>query len=212
MLSAKNLSHSFDYPLYSNIDIELKPSETTAVLGVSGSGKSTLLHNLSSFLKPESGFVEYKNKNLYEMSKKELVETRRADFGIIFQSHYLFRGFSAKENLEVASILSKNGIDMELAKSFNVGHVLDQPISTLSGGQQQRVSIVRVLTKKPKIIFADEPTGNLDKESAHTVMETIFGYVYGANASLFCVTHDETLAFKCDKVYRLDGKELGRLK
>ena len=96
MLSAKNLSHSFDYPLYSNIDIELKPSETTAVLGVSGSGKSTLLHNLSSFLKPESGFVEYKNKNLYEMSKKELVETRRADFGIIFQSHYLFRGFSAK--------------------------------------------------------------------------------------------------------------------
>ena len=212
MLSAKNLSHSFDYPLYSNIDIELKPSETTAVLGVSGSGKSTLLHNLSSFLKPESGFVEYKNKNLYEMSKKELVETRRADFGIIFQSHYLFRGFSAKENLEVASILSKNGIDMELAKSFNVEHVLDQPISTLSGGQQQRVSIVRVLTKKPKIIFADEPTGNLDKESAHTVMDTIFKYVYGASGSLFCVTHDEALAFKCDNVYRLDGKKLGRLK
>lgn len=212
MLSAKNLSHSFDYPLFGNIDIELKPSETTAVLGISGSGKSTLLHNLSSFLKPESGIVEYNNKNLYKMSKKELVETRRRDFGIIFQSHYLFRGFSAKENLEVASILSKNEIDMELAKGFNVEHVLEQPISTLSGGQQQRVSIVRVLTKKPKIIFADEPTGNLDKESAHTVMDTIFKYVYGAGASLFCVTHDEALAFKCDNVYRLDGKELGRLK
>ena len=82
----------------------------------------------------------------------------------------------------------------------------------MSGGQKQRVCIARTIVNQPKIIFADEPTGNLDKESAHTVMETIFGYVYGANASLFCVTHDETLAFKCDKVYRLDGKELGRLK
>lgn len=212
MLSAKNLSHSFDYDLFDNIDIDLKPGTSTAILGVSGSGKSTLLHILSSFLKPQKGQVEYNSKDIYSLSPKELVDLRKNDIGIIFQSHYLFRGFSAKENLEVASILTGEPLDEELSRKFGVAHVLAQPISTLSGGQQQRISIVRVLTKKPKLIFADEPTGNLDKTSAEEVMHTIFEYIDQNKAAMMCVTHDEKLAFSCDAVYRLEHKILKKLK
>ncbi len=212
MLSAKNLSHSFDYDLFDNIDIDLKPGTSTAILGVSGSGKSTLLHILSSFLKPQKGQVEYNSKDIYSLSPKELVDLRKNDIGIIFQSHYLFRGFSAKENLEVASILTGESLDEELSRKFGVAHVLSQPISTLSGGQQQRISIVRVLTKKPKLIFADEPTGNLDKTSAEEVMHTIFEYIEQNKAAMMCVTHDEKLAFSCDAVYRLEHKILKKLK
>lgn len=212
MLSAKNLSHSFDYDLFDNIDIDLKPGTSTAILGVSGSGKSTLLHILSSFLKPQKGQVEYNGKDIYSLSPKELVDLRKNDIGIIFQSHYLFRGFSAKENLEVASILTGEPLDEELSRKFGVAHVLSQPISTLSGGQQQRISIVRVLTKKPKLIFADEPTGNLDKTSAEEVMHTIFEYIDQNKAAMMCVTHDEKLAFSCDAVYRLEHKILKKLK
>lgn len=212
MLSAKNLSHSFDYDLFDNIDIDLKPSTSTAILGVSGSGKSTLLHILSSFLKPQKGRVEYNSKDIYSLSPKELVDLRKNDIGIIFQSHYLFRGFSAKENLEVASILTGEPLDEELGRKFGVAHVLAQPISTLSGGQQQRISIVRVLTKKPKLIFADEPTGNLDNTSAEEVMHTIFEYIEQNKAAMMCVTHDEKLAFSCDVVYRLEHKILKKLK
>lgn len=212
MLSAKNLSHSFDYDLFDNIDIDLKPGTSTAILGVSGSGKSTLLHILSSFLRPQKGQVEYNGKDIYSLSPKELVDLRKNDIGIIFQSHYLFRGFSAKENLEVASILTGEPLDEELSRKFGVAHVLSQPISTLSGGQQQRISIVRVLTKKPKLIFADEPTGNLDKTSAEEVMHTIFEYIDQNKAAMMCVTHDEKLAFSCDAVYRLEHKILKKLK
>lgn len=212
MLGAKNLSHSFDYDLFQNIDIELKPKTTTAILGVSGSGKSTLLHILSSFLPPQSGVVEYNGENIYSLSDSELVKLRKNDFGIIFQFHYLFRGFSARENLEVSSILTGEPIDEELSKKFGIAHVLSQPISTLSGGQQQRISIVRVLTKKPKIIFADEPTGNLDKTSAAEVMGAIFEYVEQNSAAMLCVTHDESLAFSCDCVFRLEKNAFTKLK
>ncbi|MCI4399643.1 MAG: ABC transporter ATP-binding protein [Campylobacteraceae bacterium] len=208
MLGAKNLSHSFDYDLFDNINIELNQKKSTAILGVSGSGKSTLLHILSSFLKPKSGEVFFEGKNIYSLNSKELVELRKNEFGIIFQSHYLFRGFSARENLEVASIMSGEPIDESLADKFGVAHVLSQPISTLSGGQQQRISIVRVLTKKPRVIFADEPTGNLDKDSAKQVMSTIFEYINTNCASLLCVTHDENLAHSCDFVYRLEKNAL----
>ncbi len=212
MLSAKNLSHSFDYDLFDNINIDLNQGTSTAILGVSGSGKSTLLHILSSFLKPQKGQVLYNDKDIYSLSPKQLVDLRKNDIGIIFQSHYLFRGFSAKENLEVASILTGEPIDEELGRKFGVSHVLSQPISTLSGGQQQRISIVRVLTKKPKLIFADEPTGNLDKDSAAEVMQTIFDYIKQNKAAMMCVTHDEKLAFSCDAVYRLEHKILNKLK
>ncbi len=211
MLKTINLSHSYDYPLFNNVNININERESIAIIGRSGSGKSTLLNSLSSLLKPTSGEIIFENKNLYSLKEKELLKIRREIFGIIFQAHYLFRGFSGIENLEVSSLLSKNKINDNILKKLKIQDVVKQQIGTLSGGQQQRVSIARVLTKNPKIIFADEPTGNLDKETSHDVMNIIFNYIKTNNSSLFLVTHDEKLANRCDKVYKLENQELLKL-
>ncbi|WP_323590970.1 ABC transporter ATP-binding protein [Aliarcobacter butzleri] len=208
LLEAKNLSHKFDYELFKNINLSLQKQESISIIGTSGSGKSTLLNILSSLLKPTSGNVVFQRKDIYSLSQNDLLKIRRDDFGIIFQAHYLFRGFSANENLEIAEFLSGEEIDKNLLKELNIEHVINQGVGELSGGQQQRLSIARVLTKKPKIIFADEPTGNLDKDTANVVMNTLFNYIKKNNAGLILVTHENELALRCDKVYKLDNLEL----
>ncbi|MBF7069749.1 ABC transporter ATP-binding protein [Aliarcobacter butzleri] len=208
LLEAKNLSHKFDYELFKNINLSLQKQESIAIIGTSGSGKSTLLNILSSLLKPTSGNVVFQRKDIYSLSQNDLLKIRRDDFGIIFQAHYLFRGFSANENLKIAEFLSGEEIDKNLLKELNIEHVINQGVGELSGGQQQRLSIARVLTKKPKIIFADEPTGNLDKDTANVVMNTLFNYIKKNNAGLILVTHENELALRCDKVYKLDNLEL----
>ena len=207
LLDAAAISHSYEYPLFEDVHLTLNKQESIAVVGVSGSGKSTLLHILSTFLKPKSGIVKLFGKDIYSLDEREVLDIRRFRIGIIFQSHYLFKGLSAKENLEISSIISKRDQDKQLIKKFKIDTVLEQHITELSGGQQQRVSIARVLAKKPKIIFADEPTGNLDKKTADDVMDTIFEYLQDSDAAMFLVTHDLELAKKCDRVYELrDGR------
>ncbi len=212
LLEAKGITHNFDYPLFDNIEIKLHENETIAIIGSSGCGKSTLLNILSSLLVPNHGAVFYENQNILELSQKKLLELRRNIFGIIFQAHYLFRGFNATENLQIAEFLSGHRIDMELMKRFKIDHILHQGIGELSGGQQQRLSIARILTKKPKIIFADEPTGNLDKTTAKEVMDVLFEYVAYEKAGMILVTHEEDLAFLCDKVYKINDLHLERVK
>lgn len=212
LLSAKNVTQKFDYELFKNINLDIKEQQSIAILGKSGSGKSTLLNILSTFLKPDVGEVLYKNNNIYNLKNSELLKIRREEFGIIFQAHYLFRGFSATENLQIATLLSGNEVDEGLLKRLNIDYVMKQGVGELSGGQQQRLSIARVLTKKPKIIFADEPTGNLDKESASEVMKILFDYIKINNAALILVTHESDLPYLCDKVYKLDDLELKELK
>ncbi len=208
LIEAKGLSHSFDYLLYKDIDISINRSCSVAVIGRSGSGKSTLLHNLSGFLKPHKGRVILNGKDIYSIPTKEADSIRRYDTGIVFQMHYLFKGMSGIENIEIASLMANKKIDTQVLKRLDIEHVLKQRASTLSGGQQQRVSIARVLAKEPKILFADEPTGNLDRENAHIVMDTIISYIREKNASLFLVTHDEEMAKMCDRVYLLKDKKL----
>jgi len=212
LLSAKNLSHSFDYELFSNISLELSRNESIAIIGISGSGKSTLLHLLSTLLLPHSGEIKLLGKDVLSMKKNKLAHLRRDELGLVFQSHYLFKGFSAYENLEVSEILSQEPIDTELAKRLKIDHCMNQKVTELSGGQQQRVSIARVLTKKPTIIFADEPTGNLDNVTACEVMDLFFDYIKEHEAGMILVTHDETLADMCDKIYKLENRELIRVK
>jgi len=207
LLQTKGVSHSFNYPLFDEVDIQLNPSETIAIIGVSGSGKSTLLNILAGITKPNSGEIFHFGVNFNNRTEREKEDFRRNDIGIIFQSHYLFRGFTARENIEVASILSKKSIDFDILKKFGIDNILNQKVTQLSGGQQQRVSIARILTKRPKIIFADEPTGNLDKESASQVMNIIFDYVKQQSGGLVLVTHDEKLASRCDRIFRLENGE-----
>ncbi len=212
LLSANNLSHTFDYKLFSDISLTLDQKESIAIIGASGSGKSTLLHILSTLLKPDKGSVSIFGEDISKLKKKQLSNMKRNYLGLVFQSHYLFKGFSGLENLEVAAILSNENIDEELLKRLDINEVIHQKVTELSGGQQQRISIARVLTKKPKIIFADEPTGNLDKYTASEVMNLFFEYVQTQNAGLILVTHDENLAYQCNKVYILENKELKELK
>ena len=212
LLQANNISHKFDYELFNNITLSLKKQESIAIIGMSGSGKSTLLNILSSLLKPVQGEVIFNNEEIYTLTQKELLNIRRKDFGIIFQAHYLFRGFLASENLDIATLLSGEDLKKELLEDLKIDHVLSQGVGELSGGQQQRLSIARIMTKKPKIIFADEPTGNLDKDTANIVMDTLFNYIKNNNAGLILVTHESELAYKCDKVYKLEDLVLQELK
>ncbi len=208
LLSAKNLSHTFEYELFHDISLELKSEESIAIIGISGSGKSTLLHILSTLLIADSGQVELLGEDILKLNKKRVSQIKRDDLGLVFQSHYLFKGFSAYENLEVSAILSNNSIDKELIKKLDIHECIHQKVTELSGGQQQRVSVARVLTKKPRIIFADEPTGNLDKKTANNVMHLFFEYIKSNKAGLILVTHDEELAHQCKRVYRLENKQL----
>ncbi len=212
LLSAQNISHTFEYELFNSVSLELNAKESIAIIGASGSGKSTLLHILSTLLKPDSGSVSILGDDVSTLKKAKLAKLKRDSLGLIFQSHYLFKGFSAYENLEVAAILSNEPIEDELLERLKILESMNQKVTELSGGQQQRVSIARVLTKKPQIIFADEPTGNLDKQTAHEVMELFFEYIKENSAGMILVTHDEDLAFLCDNVYRLEDKELKKVK
>jgi len=212
LLDVRALTHNFDYPLFEDINLTLKEKETIAIIGVSGSGKSTLLNIFSSLLLPNKGEVYYKNRDILKLPNKELLKIRREDFGIIFQSHYLFRGFNATENLQITELLNDVKIDQDLLKALKIDHIMNQNIGELSGGQQQRLSCARVLTKQPKIIFADEPTGNLDTQTANEVMDVLFDYIEKNSAAMVIVTHENDIAYRCDKVYRLHEYRLEQLK
>lgn len=208
LLEATAVSHSFDTLLFTNVNFSLLPHQSTAIIGRSGSGKSTLLHIFSTFIKPDEGSVKLFGKELSAQSDASIEALRRYDIGIIFQFHYLFKGMSAMDNVEVATMLSGEKIEEALLEKLEIKELMGQRIGELSGGQQQRVSIARVLSKKPRIIFADEPTGNLDKETAKLVMDVLLDYVKENESGLLLVTHDEEMAELCDRVFKLQDKVL----
>ena len=208
LLEARSLEKSFDYKLFEELSLALYSKQSVAVMGRSGTGKSTLLHILSTLLKPDSGEVLIDGKSIYSFKEYAIEEIRRKEIGIIFQSHYLFKGLSAYENVETATLLAETKIDKSIFEMLEIDHVMNKKVSELSGGQQQRVSIARVLSKKPKIIFADEPTGNLDRETANRVIDALNSYIVTHNAALFLVTHDLFIAKKAQKLYQLENKRL----
>jgi putative ABC transport system ATP-binding protein len=208
LLEAKSISHGFDYPLFRDIDFTIAPQKSAAIVGRSGSGKSTFLHILSTFISPNEGEVTLFNRDIYSLNEEEIESLRRYDIGMIFQFHYLFKGMRALDNIGVAMMLSETSLDEALLEKLQIGHLMNHKSSELSGGEQQRVSIARVLSKKPRIIFADEPTGNLDKETASLVMDVLLEYIERENAALVVVTHDERLAKRCHRLYRLENHTL----
>lgn len=210
MLEMQNISHYFEKntPLYENVNIKVSPHQSLCILGVSGSGKSSILNHASTMLKPNLGSVQILKNNIYTLSQDELLKIRRKEIGIIFQHHYLLRGFKAIENIKIGAILSLQDLDEKIFTQLKIEHILEQQVGTLSGGQQQRVSIARALAKRPKIIIADEPTGNLDSATANDVMKVIFDYINQNKACLILATHDEQIAKKCSQVYRLENLKL----
>lgn len=208
-----DVSHKFDVTLYNDIAMRLKPTQSLAILGASGSGKSTILNHLSTLLPPQKGQINLAHlQNIYSLNEKQLLYLRQKILGIIFQTHYLFRGFNVMQNLQIAEFIAHTQIDMEMLEEFGIGHTLKQQIGELSGGQQQRLSIARVLTKRPKILLADEPTGNLDKDTAMSIMSYLLSYTKKHEAALVLATHDKEIAALCTHIVLLENKTLNQIK
>ncbi|MBC2575075.1 ABC transporter ATP-binding protein [Peptostreptococcus canis] len=193
------------------ISLEIENGRFTAIVGTSGSGKSTLLHCLAGLDKPTDGEVILGDKNIYKLNDDELSKIRRQDFGFIFQSFNLIPVLNVYDNIILPIQLDGKKEDkeyiMNIIKKVGLEDQLKKFPNELSGGQQQRVAIARALSNKPAVIFADEPTGNLDSKTTEEVMSLLENTVSELNQTLVMITHDENIAKQADRVITIsDGK------
>ncbi len=180
------------------VNLEITSNDFISIMGPSGSGKSTLLHIISGLDTPTSGTVTFDGKNIYQTDDKELSAFRRRRIGFIFQQFNLLPVLTAKENIIMPLLLDKRQPDefhlKQITEFLGIGNRLSHLPSELSGGQQQRVAIARALIAKPDVIFADEPTGNLDSKSGNEVMETLKNIRKEFGKALVIITHDDRIA------------------
>ena len=210
-LSKKYVNGAYEFWALNNINFKVNKGEFVAIIGPSGSGKSTLLHLLAGLDSPSSGCVYINNQNIYEFSDKELTVFRRKYIGIIYQFYNLVPVLSVKENILLPALFDGRRVDdkrvNDLIKSLGLLNKEDMFPNDLSGGQQQRVAIGRALINKPKILFCDEPTGNLDSKNTNYVMKLLKFYNKRFKQTIIMVTHDLSLAKKADRVIEMrDGK------
>lgn len=193
-----------------NVNLEINSGEFVSIIGPSGSGKSTLLHILSGLDNPTSGQVLLDDKDIYKHSEKELSALRRKSFGFVFQQFNLLPVLTASENISMPVLLDKKQPDKEylneISSLLGIADRLNHLPHELSGGQQQRVAIARALIAKPDIIFADEPTGNLDSKSGSEIMNLLIKTSKQFGKTLVVITHDDRIAKLADrKISIIDG-------
>lgn len=194
-----------------NISFEVEEGEFIAVIGPSGSGKSTLLHTIAGLEKPTNGQVYFYGKSMYEMSKRELTILRREKIGIIYQFYNLIPTLNVEENILLPIELDKKKIDKEklnnIIEFLNIDNRRKHLPNELSGGQQQKVAIGRALMIEPKIILADEPTGNLDSKSSNEIIHLLKKANKEYNQTIIMITHNLEIAKLADRIIKIeDGK------
>ena len=194
-----------------DISLEIECGKFTSIVGTSGSGKSTLLHCMAGLDKPTFGNVYLGENDIYTLSDDELSKIRRQEFGFIFQSFNLIPVLNVYDNIILPIQLDGKKEDkeyiMDIVKKVGLEDQLKKFPNELSGGQQQRVAIARALSNKPAIIFADEPTGNLDSKTTEEVMSLLRYTVKDLNQTLLMITHDENIARQADRLITIsDGK------
>ena len=194
-----------------NVTVSFEQGEACAITGPSGSGKSTLLHVLSSLENATSGYVIYGEKKLSDYNDNQLSILRRRRFGFVFQAYNLVNELTGYENILLPIMLDKKKPDEEylekIIKMLDIGDRLEHLPSALSGGQQQRIAIARALANKPSVLFADEPTGNLDGNSGREVLSLLKYTAAELGITLILVTHDLHVAEQADRIITIeDGK------
>ncbi len=218
LLKAESISKSYfsDHrrlPVLNSVDLTIQKGESVVITGESGAGKSTLLQILGTLDTPTEGKIYFEDQNLATMDDYHLSQFRNLNLGFVFQFHYLLEEFTALENILLAWKISGQNLDLGRQKALGllseVG-LLDRAEhypSQMSGGEQQRIAICRALVMSPKLVLADEPTGNLDHNNTHQVADLMKSLVQNHNASLIVVTHDLQLAQTFPKHLHLrDGR------
>ena len=205
-LHYKNYNTSVE--VIKGIDLKIHSGEKVAVVGKSGSGKTSLIMLIGGLEKPSSGEIIFDQQLISSFSEDQLADIRKQKIGIVFHSFYLIPNYTALEN--VSLILEINGAKNakqqaeELLVQFGLKDRLDHFPTQLSGGEQQRVAIARSMAVKPKMILADEPTGNLDSENSDMISKLLFEYADKNQSSLVLVTHDLKFAEKCDRMIKIE--------
>ena len=193
------------------IDFSVDSEEVISIVGPSGSGKTSIIMLASGLETASKGSIKINNQEIVGLKESELSEVRRKNIGIVFQSFYLIPNLTAVENV-LLSLEANQQYNLEknaeaLLGEFGLSHRLHHLPSELSGGEQQRVAIARALINKPKIILADEPTGNLDTVNSDSMMDLLFDYTKKSQTSLVIVTHDNSIANRCDRIIEIkDGQ------
>ena len=198
------------------INLEIEEGQVCCILGTSGSGKSTLLNQLAGLEKPTRGSVYIMGKNISKMTEKQLAHFRQKSIGFVFQSYNLLPGMSAVENVAMPltfrgiSKRKRTAIAKEMLKAVGLAERMKHTPAEMSGGQQQRVGIARAFAARPKVVFADEPTGNLDTKTTREIMELFLNFSRKQNITIVLVTHDRSLANYADRIVTIvDGAVVG---
>ncbi len=219
MLKLKSLKKSYhqgsqNIDIFEDLNFQVENAERVAIMGKSGSGKSTLLSLISGIIKADSGDVSLNSISYKDLKESEVNDFRAINIGFVFQNFHLVSYLNALENVmlpaKVCNIANPKEKASELLKSVGLSHRLDHLPSQLSGGEKQRVAIARALIHNPKIILADEPSGNLDEETGIAVMDILFELIKKNNITLILVTHSKDVANRCEKIYELVAGNLNK--
>ncbi len=187
------------------IDLDIAEGESAVILGASGSGKSTLLNILSGLERPDSGNVFYGDEDITALSDSALTRFRRDNIGFVFQQYYLLSGMTVEKNVRMGADLASNSEYIDIIKAVGLGEKLEKYPSQLSGGEQQRVAIARAIAKKPKVLFADEPTGALDESTGRQVLDFMLKLQSELGFTLIMVTHNANIAQTAKTVIKMNS-------
>jgi putative ABC transport system ATP-binding protein len=217
MIELNNISMSYHLEhgrleVLKSVDLGIEDGDTVAIVGPSGSGKTTLLVLLAGLEQPVQGSIRIAGRTLGELDDDSLADMRRDDIGIIFQSFHLVPSLTALGNialpLEIAGRPAARSQARQMLERVGLAERADHYPSQLSGGEQQRVAIARALVHSPKLVLADEPTGNLDSRTGEKIIDLLFGLNADTGSTLVLVTHDEAIASRCQRLVRLHQGDL----
>ena len=219
MLKAVNLVKSFQtekkvkLDILKSVSLEIESEKISVIIGASGAGKSTLLHILGGLDRPDTGEVFFNDNNIFSMSDEKLAKFRNRHIGFVFQFHHLLPEFTAVENVAIPQMINGTSLAKATIKASEILEVvglsdrLNHKPAELSGGEQQRVAVARALANDPEIIFADEPTGNLDSSNSEAVHQLIVDLRDKFKKTFVIVTHNANLVKLADRVYEIkDGR------